>query len=235
MLPDEVATRAGIKKRRRGRRVAIIGGVATLGALGLLYRQFSRMNRRLDEEQRLWESTWHSPSAASSTAAKTSEGASTTVPPPPTAPVAPVDAPVEPRPGTPESQEVDEARFGSLLGRDVVDITGDKVGEVDGIYYRKLEPKPEWVALNLGALDPKRVIVPLDAATIEERITVPYTKENITESPAVEAVVLDEAEEMQLYAHYGVRRMLPGIESQRSPEDEKLRLWTRVESLPSSE
>lgn len=122
--------------------------------------------------------------------------------------------------------ENDPSNFGTLIGKSVVDINGDHVGDVEAVYYRNLRMEPEWVAVTTGLIDRNRVLVPLDGHTDGEKIEVPYPKDMIEKAPAIEARVLDEDVEMPLYAFYSTRRILPGVESERHPEAVKLRSWS---------
>jgi hypothetical protein len=112
-----------------------------------------------------------------------------------------------------------------LVGRDVVDSGGGKLGAVEAVYGRELDGRPEWVAVSTGLLEKKHVFVPLDDASIdEESIRAPYPKALIEAAPeAGDADVIDEAAEMGLYDHYSLRRVLPGTEQERTPGSTALR------------
>jgi len=117
-------------------------------------------------------------------------------------------------------------RFGHLIGRNIVDLGGSTVGEVEGVYYRTLSGDPEWLATNVGLVNPQRVLVPLEGVPLDdESIRVAYSKDMIESSPAVEDQVLDEETEMALYQHYSARRTLPGVEAERDSENLRLRMW----------
>lgn len=120
---------------------------------------------------------------------------------------------------------LDAASFTSLIGKPVVDINGDHIGDVEALYYRELRNVPEWAAVSTGLVDRKRVLVPLEGVTIGDRVEVPYPKDVIEHSPPTEAQALDDEPEMALYTHYSARRILPGVESERHPESVKLRMW----------
>jgi hypothetical protein len=123
-------------------------------------------------------------------------------------------------------------KAGALLNKPVVDLNGDSVGEAEAIYYRSLSGEPEWIATTLGLVEPKRVLVPLDGASIEdEEIKVAQARADIEAAPAIEGPLLDDETEMALYGHYGVRRMLPGVESERNDENLRLRMWQPAASV----
>ena len=108
----------------------------------------------------------------------------------------------------------------------VVDLNGESIGEVEAVYYRSLTGDPEWLAVSTGLVEIQRVLVPLDGATVdEEAIRLAQAKGVVADAPAVEEQVLSEATELQLYTHYGVRRTLPGVESERDDENVRLRAW----------
>jgi hypothetical protein len=125
--------------------------------------------------------------------------------------------------------ELDETAFRNLIGKTLVDINGDGVGEIEAAYYRRMRGEPEWAAVSIGLIDRRRVLVPLDAATVGEQVAVPYPKDMIEASPATDAEVVDEPDEMQLFIYYGARRILPGVESERRPEAVTLRMWAPPE------
>jgi len=124
----------------------------------------------------------------------------------------------------------DSSQFEPMIGKGVVDINGDSVGDVEAVYYRNLRMQPEWVAVTIGLIDHHRVLVPLDGYTDGERIEVPYPKDMIEHAPVIDARVLDEDVEMSLYAYYSARRILPGVESEKHPDAVKLRSWAPPET-----
>jgi len=120
-------------------------------------------------------------------------------------------------------------RFGNLIGMPITDLMDSTVGSVEAVYYRHLRGEPEWAAISLGMVDKRRVVVPLDGATFDEdKIRLAVPKSMIEEAPTVEDPVLGDELEKGLYAHYMVRRMLPGLEGERDEDGLRLRMWAPV-------
>jgi hypothetical protein len=123
----------------------------------------------------------------------------------------------------------------SLIGKEIVDLNGEEIGSVEGVYYRSLSGDPEWLATSSGMVDKKRVLVPLDGATIGEQVSLAQAKAEVEAAPEIEALTLDEDTEMTLYGHYGVRRVLPGVEAERNDENVVLRQWLAPEPAEARE
>lgn len=90
--------------------------------------------------------------------------------------------------------------------RTVVDAAGEKLGKVDELYYDDEGGQPEWALVNTGLFGTKKTFVPLAGARpMREDVQVPVTKEQVKGAPQVDADrELSEAEERQLFEHYGV-------------------------------
>ena len=122
-------------------------------------------------------------------------------------------------------------RFGQLIGRSMKDLLDGPAGSIEAVYYRRLRGEPEWAATTVGLLDKRRVLAPLDGVSLtEDEIKLAVPNSMIEEAPTIEATsaVLDDEQEMQLYAHYQVRRMLPGLEGERDEDGLRLRMWAPV-------
>ena len=91
-------------------------------------------------------------------------------------------------------------------GRTVVDQNGEKIGTVDDLYTDRDGGQPEWALVHTGLFGMKRNFVPIkDASASGEDVQVPVLKQHVSDAPKVEAdVELSEAEERQLFEHYGV-------------------------------
>ena len=133
-----------------------------------------------------------------------------------------------PRPARSDSFAIaDQAT--SLIGKAIVDLNGEEVGSVEGVYYRSLSGDPEWLATSPGLADKKRVLVPLAGATVGDQVSLAQAKAEVEAAPEIESLTLDEVTEMALYGHYGVRRVLPGVEAERNDENIVLRQWLAPE------
>jgi hypothetical protein len=193
----------------------VFGGVALAGGWRMLRRKFA-------SEPEPWTKDWPS----SGTAA----GGSWTPAERPAFPQSPTNLD---RPATDtmtaegtKASEQHRQEFGMLIGRPVVDPHGSEIGTVQSVYYRPQRGTPEWVALETGIVDPKRVLVPLEGATVGERVETAYPKEQVADAPVIEGTVLGEDEEMRLYQYYNVARYVPGSQTERERESVALIEWT---------
>jgi hypothetical protein len=116
-----------------------------------------------------------------------------------------------------------EQKATPLLHKQLVDLNGETIGEVEAVYYRSLTGDPEWLAATVGLMEPKRVLVPLDGATVGDEIRLAQAKGVVEDAPAMDEPVIAEADELVLYSYYGVRRTLPGVEAERNEENIRLR------------
>ena len=88
----------------------------------------------------------------------------------------------------------------------LVDRDGDRVGTVDAIYVDDQSGQPEWALVNTGLFGTKSTFVPLaQASPSGDQVQVPYEKQLIKDAPRVDPDGhLSEAEEQQLWRHYGL-------------------------------
>jgi uncharacterized protein (TIGR02271 family) len=91
-------------------------------------------------------------------------------------------------------------------GRSLIDRDGEKIGTVDEVYMDQEGGQPEWALVQTGLFGMKRSFVPIkDATASGEEVRVPVLKEQVKDAPKVDAEgALTEAEERQLFEHYGV-------------------------------
>jgi uncharacterized protein (TIGR02271 family) len=92
-------------------------------------------------------------------------------------------------------------------GHDVVDPSGDKIGEIEDIYLDEQTDQPEWLAVRTGLFGRRVSFVPLaEAQPSGDYVAVPYTKDQVKDAPHADpdAGLLSEAEEARLYEHYGL-------------------------------
>ncbi|MEV5607379.1 PRC and DUF2382 domain-containing protein [Streptomyces sp. NPDC052225] len=99
----------------------------------------------------------------------------------------------------------------ALVGLTAYDRTGEKIGSVERVYVDDTTGKPDWATVKTGLFGMKETFVPLSGATRKDnRLQVAYTKEAVKDAPRVDADQhLDESEERELYAHYGMARTTP--------------------------
>jgi len=97
-------------------------------------------------------------------------------------------------------------RLSELRGADVYDEAGDKIGGVEEIFYDEETRQPEWIGIGTGFFKMKRVLVPIQGATVtDDGITVPYSKDRVKDAPDTSGDRISEAAEADLYAYYGLQ------------------------------
>jgi uncharacterized protein (TIGR02271 family) len=94
----------------------------------------------------------------------------------------------------------------SWQGRTMMGPDGDKLGTIDAIYLDDETGQPEWALVNTGLFGTKSSFVPLaQAQDIGDSVQVPYDKQLVKDAPRVDTDQhLSEAEEQQLWRHYGL-------------------------------
>jgi uncharacterized protein (TIGR02271 family) len=100
--------------------------------------------------------------------------------------------------------DIDTVR--SWQGRAMVDRDGDRIGTIEDIYADDRTGEPEWALVNTGLLGTRSTFVPLAQASQRDgEVQVPYEKQLVQDAPGIEADQhLSEAEEQQLWRHYGL-------------------------------
>jgi uncharacterized protein (TIGR02271 family) len=90
--------------------------------------------------------------------------------------------------------------------RTMVDRDGSRIGPIDAIYLDDQSGQPEWALVNTGLFGTKASFVPLAQATqTGNDVGVPYDKQLVKDAPRVDPDGhLSEAEERQLWRHYGL-------------------------------
>jgi hypothetical protein len=91
-------------------------------------------------------------------------------------------------------------------GRTLLDREGGRIGTIDAIYLDGRTGQPEWALVNTGLFGSKSSFVPLAQAFQSDLdVLVRYDKQLVTEAPRVDPDQhLSEAEERQLWQHYGL-------------------------------
>lgn len=94
-----------------------------------------------------------------------------------------------------------------LIGSEVYDPKGDKIGKVGSVYVNDETRKPEWVTVRTGLFGTKETFVPLSgAAATEEGVRVPVSRDKVKDAPQVDAEGghMSEQEGRDLYSYYGL-------------------------------
>jgi hypothetical protein len=92
------------------------------------------------------------------------------------------------------------------LGRVMVDRDGKRLGEITDVYLDRETDRPEWAVVHTGLFGLRSSFVPLAEATeVDNHIQVPHPRTLVKDAPNIEADgQLSEAEEAELYRHYGL-------------------------------
>jgi uncharacterized protein (TIGR02271 family) len=88
----------------------------------------------------------------------------------------------------------------------MVDGDGDRIGTIESIYVDDQTGQPEWALVNTGLFGTKSTFVPLAQASDRNGdVQVPYARQLVKDAPNMDPDGhLSEAEEQQLWAHYGL-------------------------------
>ena len=92
------------------------------------------------------------------------------------------------------------------LGRTMVDRDSNKIGEIVDIYLDSETDQPEWAVVRTGLFGMRSTFVPLAEATdVDDEVQVPHHRMEVKQAPNIEpGGQLSEAEEAELYRHYGL-------------------------------
>ena len=92
------------------------------------------------------------------------------------------------------------------LGQIMVDRDGNRLGEITDIYLDRETDRPEWAVVRTGLFGLRSSFVPLaEASEVDAQIQVPHARTLVKDAPNIEADgQLSEAEEAELYRHYGL-------------------------------
>jgi hypothetical protein len=92
------------------------------------------------------------------------------------------------------------------LGRTMVDRDSNRVGQIVDIYLDNETEQPEWAVVRTGLFGMRSTFVPLAEATeVNDEVQVPHHRMEVKEAPNIEpGGQLSEAEEVELYRHYGL-------------------------------
>jgi hypothetical protein len=95
-------------------------------------------------------------------------------------------------------------RFQDLRGAPVFSSERERIGSVEHVYYNVESNEPEWLAIGAGILSNRFLMVPLRGASFgEDGVIVPFTKEQVKNSPDVAPDAISQPLERELWAYYG--------------------------------
>ncbi len=108
-----------------------------------------------------------------------------------------------------------------LVGSDIYDAHGEKVGKTGQVYLDNQTGQPAWATVKTGLFGTKESFVPLEGAVFDGRaLTVNASKDMIKNAPhAPQGEELSPAEEQEIYAHYG--HTLAGPAARRGSDPER--------------
>src|SRR3954464_4649975 len=93
-----------------------------------------------------------------------------------------------------------------VIGKDVYDQSGDKIGSASEVYLDDESGQPEWVTVRTGLFGTKETFVPIrDANLTDDGVRVPVSKAKVKDAPRIDTDGhLSPEEEQQLYRYYGL-------------------------------
>ena len=93
-----------------------------------------------------------------------------------------------------------------VIGQDVYDSSGDKIGSAAEVYLDDETGQPEWVTVRTGLFGTKESFVPIrDADLTNDGVRVPVSKAQVKDAPKIDTDGhLSPQEEQELYRYYGM-------------------------------
>jgi uncharacterized protein (TIGR02271 family) len=93
-----------------------------------------------------------------------------------------------------------------VIGRDVYDESGEKIGSAAEVYLDDETGQPEWVTVRTGLFGTKESFVPIrDADVTDDGVRVPVSKARVKDAPKIDTDGhLSPEEEQELYRYYGM-------------------------------
>jgi uncharacterized protein (TIGR02271 family) len=93
-----------------------------------------------------------------------------------------------------------------VIGQDVYDESGEKIGSAAEVYLDDETGEPEWVTVRTGLFGTKESFVPIrDADLTNDGVRVPVSKTQVKDAPKIDTDGhLSPQEEQELYRYYGL-------------------------------
>src|SRR6476469_1996180 len=93
-----------------------------------------------------------------------------------------------------------------VIGQDVYDESGDKIGSAAEVYLDDETGHPEWVTVRTGLFGTKESFVPIRNADLtDDGVRVPVSKARVKDAPKIDTDGhLSPQEEQELYRYYGL-------------------------------
>ena len=102
-----------------------------------------------------------------------------------------------------------------VIGRDVYDESGSKIGSASEVYLDDQTGQPEWVTVKTGLFGTKESFVPIrDADLTDDGVRVHVSKDKVKDAPKIDTDGhLSPQEEEELYRYYGLGGGYTGTET----------------------
>jgi uncharacterized protein (TIGR02271 family) len=93
-----------------------------------------------------------------------------------------------------------------VIGQDVYDSSGEKIGIASEVYLDDATGQPEWVTVRTGLFGTKESFVPIrDADLTDDGVRVSVSKDQVKDAPRIDADGhLSPQEEQELYRYYAL-------------------------------
>jgi uncharacterized protein (TIGR02271 family) len=93
-----------------------------------------------------------------------------------------------------------------VIGQDVYDESGEKIGSAAEVYLDDETGQPEWVTVRTGLFGTKETFVPIRGADLtNDGVRVPVSKTQVKDAPKIDTDGhLSPQEEQELYRYYGM-------------------------------
>ena len=147
------------------------------------------------------------------------------------------------RPERKDLQMPDVETIRTWEGRTLLNRDGSRIGTIEAIYLDDRTGQPEWALVNTGLFGTTSSFVPLaQAFQSDNDVLTAYDKQQVADAPRVDPDQhLSEAEERQLWRHYGLdydaadRSVAAGREATREQGRVRLRKYVTSEHVPREE
>src|SRR3954451_1872762 len=106
----------------------------------------------------------------------------------------------------PGGHMIDTDSISQVIGKDVYDSAGNKIGSASEVYLDDESGQPEWVTVKTGLFGTKESFVPIrDADLTDDGVRVAVSKAQVKDAPKVDTDGhLSPEEEQELYRYYGL-------------------------------
>ena len=93
-----------------------------------------------------------------------------------------------------------------VIGADVIDADGNKIGTASEVFLDDQSGNPEWVTVKTGLFGTKETFVPIrDADLTGDGLRVPVSKDRVKDAPKIDSDGhLSPQEEQELYTYYSM-------------------------------